>query len=94
MAGPPSLIKETTHFLVQNGVVKALVKCAHACKNDCAKEDQEKGDSKGRKSSYYNGMSEAMIEAISFCMKKMAQDERNRGILVQERGLRLLSDLY
>jgi len=40
------------------------------------------------------GMNERMIEAMAFCFKKIAQDEKNRGPLVQQRGLRLLGELY
>mmetsp|Transcript_20827 Transcript_20827/g.33554 ORF Transcript_20827/g.33554 Transcript_20827/m.33554 type:complete len:255 (+) Transcript_20827:757-1521(+) len=39
-------------------------------------------------------MNEKMVEAMAFCFKKIAQDEANRGLLVQQKGLRLLSELY
>ena len=42
---------------------------------------------------YFDGMNEQVVEAMSFCMKKFAKDERNRGTLVQQKGIRLLGDL-
>uniref|UniRef100_A0A7S2TMN9 Protein HGH1 homolog n=1 Tax=Lotharella oceanica TaxID=641309 RepID=A0A7S2TMN9_9EUKA len=39
-------------------------------------------------------MNEQQVEAMAFCLKKMANDETNRGVMVQQKGIRLLSELY
>jgi len=90
VAGSTELAKRCTRAIVQAGGVRALVRCFAAAKNE------KKIIKSGSEDSETNteGVSSQLVEGISFCLKKMATDERNRGAMVQQKGMRLLGDLY
>ncbi len=96
IAGSPELIEDVTHTLVRAGAVRALQACVAVCRAE-AKNDDPKltaANSKDDDEQALRGMPIPMIQSIAKCLVKMASDRRNRGLLVQQRGMRVLDELY